>query len=143
ASIAEPLLAHYWSPQPQLALGQALRGRATSALDISDGLLADCGHIALASKVGVRIERDKLPLSKALVAFLGQAAAEAAALSGGDDYVLAFTLPLVDLSPLLAEGWPIHVVGRIEAGQGVTLLDADGQDITPQIRGYQHFRETP
>jgi thiamine-monophosphate kinase len=44
--IAEPLLAHYWSPQPQLALGQALRGKATSALDISDGLLADCGHIA-------------------------------------------------------------------------------------------------
>lgn len=48
ASIAEALLARYWSPQPQLALGQALRGRATSALDISDGSLADCGHIARA-----------------------------------------------------------------------------------------------
>ncbi|MEX5685050.1 thiamine-phosphate kinase [Pseudomonas silesiensis] len=142
-AIADPLLAHYWSPQPQLGLGIALRGKATSALDISDGLLADCGHIALASKVGIQVERDRLPLSKALVALLGQSGAESAALSGGDDYVLAFTLPTVELAPLLAGGWPIHVVGRVIAGQGVTLLDADGQDITPQTRGYQHFRETP
>lgn len=143
ASIADPLIAHYWSPQPQLALGQALRGKATSALDISDGLLADCGHIALASKVGIQIERSKLPLSAALVAFLGQSGAEEAALSGGDDYVLAFTLPSVELAPMLADGWPIHVVGQVVKGQGVVLLDADGQDITPQTRGYQHFRETP
>lgn len=143
ASIADPLVAHYWSPQPQLALGQALRGKATSALDISDGLLADCGHIALASKVGIQIERSKLPLSAALVAFLGQSGAEEAALSGGDDYVLAFTLPSVELAPMLADGWPIHVVGQVVKGQGVVLLDADGQDITPQTRGYQHFRETP
>ncbi|WP_454864044.1 thiamine-phosphate kinase [Pseudomonas hormoni] len=143
AAIADPLLAHYWSPQPQLALGQALRGKATSALDISDGLLADCGHIALASKVGIQVERDRLPLSKALVAFLGQPGAEHAALSGGDDYVLAFTLPSVELSRMVADGWPIHVVGRVVTGQGVVLLDAAGQDITPQTRGYQHFRETP
>ncbi|MDB5995686.1 MAG: thiamine monophosphate kinase [Pseudomonas sp.] len=143
AAIADPLLAHYWSPQPQLALGQALRGKATSALDISDGLLADCGHIALASKVGIQVERDRLPLSKPLVAFLGQAGAEDAALSGGDDYVLAFTLPPVELPSLVAKGWPIHVIGRVVAGQGVVLLDAAGQDITPQTRGYQHFRETP
>jgi thiamine-monophosphate kinase len=142
AAVAGPLLAHYWSPQPQLALGQALRGKATSALDISDGLLADCGHIALASKVAVQVERDRLPLSSALVAFLGQTGAQNAALSGGDDYLLAFTLPSVELPPLLAEGWPIHVIGRIVAGQGVTLLDSDGQDITPQTRGYQHFRES-
>jgi thiamine-monophosphate kinase len=143
AAIADPLLAHYWSPQPQLALGQALRGKATSALDISDGLLADCGHIALASKVGIQVERSKLPVSTALVAFLGQSGAEDAALSGGDDYVLAFTLPPVELPRLLADGWPIQVVGQVVTGQGVVLLDADGQDITPQTRGYQHFRETP
>ncbi|MGA3802315.1 thiamine-phosphate kinase, partial [Pseudomonas fluorescens] len=64
ASIAEPLRAHYWSPQPQLGLGQALLGKATSAMDISDGLLADCGHITLASKVGIEVERDRLPLSQ-------------------------------------------------------------------------------
>ena len=143
AAIAEPLLAHYWSPQPQLALGQALRGRATAVLDISDGLLADCGHIALASKVGIEVERSRLPLSKALLAFLGQSGAEQAALSGGDDYVLAFTLPPAELPSLLADGWPIHVLGQVVAGQGVILLDADGHDITPPIRGYQHFRETP
>jgi thiamine-monophosphate kinase len=143
ARIAEPLLAHYWSPQPQLGLGQALRGKATSAMDISDGLLADCGHIALASKVAIHIERERLPLSPALVAFLGQTDAQVAALSGGDDYVLAFTLPSVELPLLLAEGWPIHAIGRVVNGQGVTLLDANGQDITPQTRGYQHFRESP
>ena len=139
-AIAKPLLAHYWSPQPQLALGQALRGKASSALDISDGLLADCGHIALASKVGLLIENDRVPVSLALQEFLGDAAAQQAALSGGDDYVLAFTLPAVELPTLLADGWPIHVIGRVVEGQGVGLLDVDGRDITPGIRGYQHFR---
>ena len=143
AQIAEPLLGHYWSPQPQLALGMALRGKATSALDISDGLLADCGHIAKASAVSLVIERQRLPLSAALLAFLGDEQARSAALSGGDDYVLAFTLPPAELGPLLAEGWPVHVVGRVEAGAGVRLLDSSGNDITPAVRGYQHFRETP
>ena len=139
-AIAEPLLAHYWSPQPQLALGQALRGKASSALDISDGLLADCGHIALASKVRLLIENDRIPVSLALQEFLGDADAQQAALSGGDDYVLAFTLAAVELPTLLADGWPIHVIGRVVEGQGVGLLDVDGRDITPGIRGYQHFR---
>ncbi|MGE8067582.1 thiamine-phosphate kinase [Pseudomonas sp. NPDC089569] len=143
AVIADPLLAHYWSPQPQLGLGMALRGKATAALDISDGLLADCGHIALASNVSLQVDCERLPLSNALVAFLGRSGAQKAALSGGDDYVLAFTLPSIELPALLADGWPIQVIGRVGHGQGVTLLDADGQDITPQTRGYQHFRETP
>ena len=138
-AVAEPLLAHYWSPQPQLALGQALRGKASSALDISDGLLADCGHIAAASAVCLLIEHEKLPLSQTLLNFLGEPAARVAALSGGDDYLLAFTLPPAQLPPLLADGWPVHVVGRVVAGQGVVLLDAEGQDITPGVRGYQHF----
>ena len=139
-AIAEPLLAHYWSPQPQLALGQALLGKASSALDISDGLLADCGHIAQASKVRLLIENDRIPVSLALQEFLGDADAQQAALSGGDDYVLAFTLAAVELPTLLADGWPIHVIGRVVEGQGVGLLDVDGRDITPTIRGYQHFR---
>lgn len=139
-AIAEPLLAHYWSPQPQLALGQALRGKASSALDISDGLLADCGHIALASKVRLLIENDRIPVSLALQELLGDADAQQAALSGGDDYVLVFTLAAVELPTLLADGWPIHVIGRVVEGQGVGLLDVDGWDITPTTRGYQHFR---
>ena len=138
-AIAEPLLAHYWSPQPQFALDQALRNKATSALDISDGLLADCGHIALASQMGLQIDSDRVPTSLALQAFLGDAGAQQAALSGGDDYVLAFTLPAVELPTLLADGWPIHVIGRVTEGQGVSLIDKHGHDITPAIRGYQHF----
>ncbi|WP_440807167.1 thiamine-phosphate kinase [Pseudomonas syringae] len=139
ASIAEPLLARYWSPQPQLALGQALRGKATSALDISDGLLADCGHIARASGVRLFIERDGLPMSPHLLALFDLQAAQQAALSGGDDYVLAFTLPPEHLAGLLDAGWPVHVIGRVEAGNGVVLIDHAGADITPDTRGYQHF----
>ncbi|MCL6699909.1 thiamine-phosphate kinase [Pseudomonas sp. T1.Ur] len=141
--VGGPLLAHYWSPQPQIDLGRVLRCKASAAMDISDGLLADCGHIAQASDVALTVERDRLPLSNALVALLGQPGAQQAALSGGDDYVLLFTLPPVRLSALLAEGWPIHVIGKVSAGQGVMLVDSLGRDITPQIRGYQHFRETP
>ncbi|MCZ7176080.1 thiamine-phosphate kinase, partial [Salmonella enterica] len=85
-------------------------------MDISDGLLADCGHIAKASAVRLVIEREKLPLSQALLAFVGDDDARVAALSGGDDYVLAFTLPPAELAPLLADGWPIHVIGRVAAG---------------------------
>ncbi|KPY59807.1 thiamine-phosphate kinase [Pseudomonas amygdali] len=139
ASIAEALLARYWSPQPQLALGQALRGRATSALDISDGLLADCGHIARASGVRLVVERDRLPMSDQLLTLFDLPSARQAALSGGDDYILAFTLPSGHLASLLDEGWPVHVVGRVEKGQGVVVVDGAGLDVTPDTRGYQHF----
>ena len=138
-ALAEPLLARYWSPQPQLDLGQALRGKATAALDISDGLLADCGHIARASGCALRIELARLPLSAALLAAVGQAAAERYALSGGDDYRLAFTLPAAKLADLLLAGWPVCVIGRVESGNGVQLLDGAGVDIQQPRGGYQHF----
>ncbi|MFJ3484530.1 thiamine-phosphate kinase [Pseudomonas sp. NPDC090202] len=141
-STTQALLARYWSPQPQLALGQALRGKATSALDISDGLLADCGHIALASGVRLLVERERVPMSEALQAFFDPEQALQAALAGGDDYVLAFTLPPAHLAALQAAGWPVRVIGRVVEGQGVALIDEQGQDVTPQTRGYQHFRET-
>lgn len=141
--VSEELLAHYWSPLPQFALGQALRGRASAALDISDGLLADCGHIATASGCALLVEQSALPLSNALLSLLGEDGARAAALSGGDDYVLAFTLPPEQLSYIVGQGFAVHVVGRVEAGSGVYLLDEHGRDITPAIRGYQHFRESP
>lgn len=140
--LADPLLDHYWAPQPQFALGLALRGRASAALDISDGLLADCGHIAKASGVALQVNRDQVPVSAALQGFLGREAALQAALTGGDDYVLAFTLAPRHLSCLAH--WPeAKVIGQVCEGQGVTLLDAQGQDVTPSQRGYQHFRETP
>jgi thiamine-monophosphate kinase len=141
ASTTQALLARYWSPQPQLGLGQALRGKATAALDISDGLLADCGHIALASGVRLLVERERLPMSDALLSFFGLEDARQAALAGGDDYVLAFTLPPSELDSLVSAGWPVSVVGHVIEGQGVALIDEQGQDITPLTRGYQHFRE--
>lgn len=133
------LLAQYWTPQPQLALGQALRGLASAALDVSDGLLADCGHIAEASGVALVIEAERLPLSAALREVAGEQQALQLALSGGDDYVLAFTLPPAALPALEASGQDFHVVGHVEAGSGVRLLDRDGRDITPAAGGYQHF----
>lgn len=137
--IREALLARYWSPQPQLALGQALRGLATSALDISDGLLADCGHIAKASQVALKIELEQVPLSAPLLAFAGEEQARLCALGGGDDYRLAFTLPPARLAQLQAD-WPeVRVIGRVQAGAGVQLLDAAGQPIDPPTGGYQHF----
>ncbi|MCO7521785.1 MULTISPECIES: thiamine-phosphate kinase [unclassified Pseudomonas] len=140
ADVAGPLLEHYWSPLPQLQLGERLRGLATAALDISDGLLADCGHIAKASGVALQVNLAQVPVSAPLQAFLGREAALHAALSGGDDYVLAFTVPESALTALARE---VHVIGRVLDGQGVTLRDPQGQDITPVQRGYQHFRETP
>ncbi|MFS2127023.1 thiamine-phosphate kinase, partial [Pseudomonas sp. Pseusp97] len=131
----------YWSPQPQLDFGVALRGKATAALDISDGLLADCGHIARASGVALVVEADKLPASPALEALLGPERALQLKLGAGDDYVLAFTLPPEHL-PALSANWPaLCVVGRVEAGSGVRVLDGSGADITPRQGGYLHFME--
>ncbi|SFP67032.1 thiamine-monophosphate kinase [Ectopseudomonas composti] len=137
--VAEPLLVRYWSPQPQLALGQALRGRATAALDISDGLLADCGHIASASQVALHIELARVPLSAPLRAFAGEEQAKVCALGGGDDYRLAFTLPPALLADIQRDWSEVRVIGRVLAGSGVQLLDAAGQPIEPPRGGYQHF----
>lgn len=137
--IARPLLERYWTPQPQLALGQMLRGKATAALDISDGLLADCGHLALASAVGLRIELERLPLSAAILQMLGESGARACALTGGDDYRLVFSLPSTELACLQAQ-WPqITVIGQVVAGTGVEVVDATGQQVMPAQSGYQHF----
>ncbi len=138
AELAAPLLAQYWSPSPQLALGQALRGRATAALDISDGLLGDCGHLAKASGVALFIEQVRIPLSPELQTLVGQTQALACALAGGDDYVLAFTVPPVEL-PSLAAQHPVTVIGRVAIGQGVHLLDELGREIPVSRAGHVHF----
>ncbi|MBC9252343.1 thiamine-phosphate kinase [Pseudomonas alcaligenes] len=138
---ADYLLQRYWAPQPQLTLGRLLRGQATAALDISDGLLADCGHIAKASGVALHIEAARLPLSPALQAVAGAAAVDCA-LAGGDDYVLAFTLAPQRLAALQA-AWPAcTVIGWVVAGSGVQLLDAAGHIVNPPRAGYQHFGST-
>jgi thiamine-monophosphate kinase len=134
----------YRLPQPRLALGQRLVGTAHAMIDISDGLVADLGHIADVSGVGAVIEAARLPLSPAA---RGVVAADplrfAAALGGGDDYELLFTAA-AEAGAALAElgrelGVPLTMIGRIEAGSGVTVVDDKGAMLAVPIAGYRHF----
>ena len=104
-------------------------GRATSAIDISDGLLADAGHIAAASGVRLVVDPSALPLSEALLRSTSPDQARTWALTGGDDYELCFTLPADNNPP---DG--CTCIGHVEAGEGVDCGLAI--DIPP---GYQHF----
>ncbi len=140
AQTLQQLLTAYWSPQPQLQLGQYLRGKAHCALDISDGLLADCGHIAKASKVCLQIQQIKVPVAEAAGKLLGDKAALQCALSGGDDYQLAFTLEPSELAGLQQQFPFVQVIGQVCAGAGVQLLDTTGQSIAQPYSGYQHFK---
>ncbi len=135
-----PLLARYRMPVPRLALGRALRGLATAAIDISDGLVADLAHILERSKVGAEIEMANLPLSEAARGLPG---ARLSALTGGDDYELLFTLPPEHAQhlPALAErgGVAVSVIGRITAEPGLRVLDANGRPLALERTGYRHF----
>jgi len=121
------LLSRYWSPTPQLVLGQWLRGKATAAMDISDGLLADCAHLVAASAICAVIDEARLPISDALCEHFGYEAAIDYALSAGDDYVLLFSLPPKYLSRLQQAFPGTCVIGHIETGRGVVLLDNNGK----------------
>jgi thiamine-monophosphate kinase len=127
-------------PQPRVALGLALRGLANSAIDVSDGLLADLGHILDASQVGAEIEIEALPVSRLLL----EQEQQRLALSGGDDYELCFTVPAVRraeverISARLA--LPLTRIGKIVAGQGCIVHDAAGNPLDIEVGGYDHFR---
>ncbi|KTT48429.1 thiamine monophosphate kinase [Pseudomonas oryzihabitans] len=138
-SSSEHLLARYWAPEPQFGLGLWLRGRATAAQDVSDGLVADCGHIATASGVRLVLEAARLPISPALAELFPADEVLRLALGAGDDYLLVFTLP-PEQAPALAAAWPeAQVIGRVEAGSGVQVRDAQGQLLTAVQAGFQHF----
>lgn len=127
-------------PEPRVVAGMALRGIATSAIDVSDGLCADLGHILRASRVGASLETARLPLSEALVAIYGRVRAVDLALAGGDDYELAFTVP-PERERLLAGAAlavPITRIGVIEHRPGLRCLDRDGRP-RPIPAGYEHF----
>ncbi|WP_334132072.1 thiamine-phosphate kinase [Silanimonas lenta] len=142
-----PLRQRLDRPTPRLGAGQALRGLATACIDISDGFLADLGHLLAASGVGAEVEVEALPASADLrEAFPDPVARRALQLSGGDDYELCFTAPPSEraaverLSARLA--LPLSRVGRITAGASLRLLDADGLPLPlPERRGYVHFAE--
>lgn len=138
------LIARYREPSPRVSLGLKLRGLASAALDVSDGLIADLGHIAETSKVGIAVGASRIPISSALRALWGddEAARIRAAISG-DDYEIAFTAPEANRSAVLeaAMGAKVAVteIGRVLAGGGVALLDASGRQIVVPNRGFTHF----
>ena len=127
-------------PQPRVALGLALRGLASAAIDVSDGLLADLGHICASSGVGARLELARLPLPEGA---LGVATRESL-VSSGDDYELCFTVPPRHESALGAlaakVGCALTRIGRIDAAPGLWLIDEAGQSRPAAQAGHDHFR---
>jgi thiamine-monophosphate kinase len=143
ASLREFLLERLNRPTPRLAAGAALRGQAHACVDISDGLLADLGHICRASGVGAEIDAALLPRSPALLGMFDDASALHFALSGGDDYELCFTVPaqrLADVQSDLARiGCGVTRIGRIVEGEGVRVRGSDGEWLPGDRQGWEHF----
>lgn len=136
----EPLLSRYHEPEPRLALGQSLRGMASACIDVSDGLVADLGHLCEQSRVGAVIELDRLPLSTALTTVFPRDQAQRWALGGGDDYELCFTAPVSCREALQDEEFPLTRIGRIVAGERVIVQGLDDAEQTRELVGFDHFR---
>ena len=131
------------TPQPRVALGMALRGIATSAIDVSDGLLGDLGHILRRSNVGATVEVDALPRS-AVLATLPVAQQQEFTLAGGDDYELVFSAPSasaeqVQLAARRANV-PVTRIGRIDSEAGLRLVDRAGHAVDKRFASFDHFK---
>ena len=136
------------TPAPRVALGLALRGVASAAIDLSDGLRGDLGHILRASGVGVHLDTDRLSTLLAhgrdpADAPLPLQTRLACVLAGGDDYELAFTAPVSARAAVAAaaaaSATPVTRIGRIEAAPGVRLVDAQGRPMPDVYRSFDHF----
>lgn len=131
-------------PQPRVALGLALRGLASSAIDLSDGLAGDLGHVLERSAVGARVDVDALPLS-AVLAAQPRARQLECALAGGDDYELLFTAAPERADALRAAaracGVGVSCIGRIEPEPGLRLVDASGAALPLRVHGFDHFSD--
>ncbi|MGJ8686589.1 MAG: thiamine-phosphate kinase [Spongiibacteraceae bacterium] len=141
-SKAEKACLHaYYQPQPQLALGIALRGVASAAIDISDGLAADLEHILKASGVGAQINTADLPIAAPVLKLYAEQAVDFA-LGGGDDYQLCFTAPVSARDSLQSIAAKLDVsltcIGVVEAAPGLRCADNNGQQIISPA-GYRHF----
>lgn len=134
----------FW-PEPRLALGQHLQGIAHAAIDLSDGLLADLGHVCTASGCGAVLQATAIPLDVRLQGTAGEGVDSALewAVAGGEDYELLLAWPAEHEShvPVLAQALdvPLSVIGEFVAGEGVRLLDAQGQPVTLVHTGFDHF----
>jgi len=140
---AAKVLPALYLPTPRIELGMALRGLASSAIDISDGLLGDLGHILERSRVGATLEFSALPTSPVVQAYQHEAVARDCVLAGGDDYELCFTAPTGQRNAVLAAaastGVAVTRIGHIHAEPGLTVLDAEGQPLPVDKTGYDHF----
>lgn len=144
ASLDPTLLERLNRPYPRVACGLALRTLAHACIDVSDGLLADLGHIARASGVAAEIDARQLPTSPALAAQFDIQDRLAWQLSGGDDYELVFAIPPDKVDALHAAmaliDCPATCIGRVLTGEGVQIVGADWHRISRG--GWEHFRET-
>ena len=137
---ADTLVSRLRRPAPRLGLGVALRGVAGAAIDISDGLCQDLGHVLAASGAGARVDASLVPLSTALRDVVGDAEARALALSAGDDYELLFTVAPERVSRLdtLEVAEVVTEIGVIESEPGLRLEDPAGSTM-PAPSGFRHF----
>ena len=133
-------------PTPRVALGQALRGVASSAIDLSDGLVGDLGHVLTRSGVGATVDADALPRSAAL-ASQPLALQRQCTLAGGDDYELLFTAAATGERAVLAAadraGVAVRRIGRIQAAPGLRLVDGQGVPMAQRFAAFDHFRAEP
>ncbi len=139
------LEARFRRPVPRVALGRAVAGIAGAAIDVSDGLAADLGHVLAASGCGATLELERLPLSATLVAARGEERARALALTGGDDYELCLAVPAAAEEAFLAAArdcdTPVTRIGRARAEAGLVLTQ-NGEAVASPQGGYRHFAAT-
>jgi thiamine-monophosphate kinase len=137
--------AHMHQPSPRVALGLALRGIARAAIDISDGLVGDLGHILARSGVGATLAVDSLPAG-AILGQQSQAIRRHFTLAGGDDYELCFTAAASQRDAVLAaakaSATVVTRIGGIDATKGLRLQDADGLPLNLQLSSFDHFHTT-
>jgi thiamine-monophosphate kinase len=130
-------------PQPRVALGQALRGVARSAIDVSDGFAGDLGHVLKRSNLGATVQADALPRGPALLK-QPLALQRLCTLAGGDDYELIFSAPASARAAVqaasTASGTRVTRVGQLDAELGLRLIDAQGQVLPEQPAGFDHFK---
>ena len=140
------LIDRYRLPRPRLQLGRALveAGLVHAAMDISDGLLADLGHICRTSKLGADIEWQRVPLSAPAAKLVAaQPQRRERIVAGGDDYELLLTVGAEDVPAALSIAQRADVrltpVGRMRAGDGVRIIDERGEEMSVSRSGYRHF----
>jgi thiamine-monophosphate kinase len=144
AASQEALVDRYRLPQPRTSLGPALIGLARASMDVSDGLVADLGHICETSGLGAVVDESGVPLSQAArEAVREHPALIAAVLTGGDDYEILFTAPPTAREKVAALArkleLPITRIGAMRNGSGVKVLRADGGERALDSAGWQHF----